>query len=357
MIDSLYDGNKVYYTTREDNLKLPLPLVTAALDCNATDIHLKTDSKIYFRIDGKIICMEDFPVMGKYDILNFAYSLDHSIYISKTELAIKKNIDFSSYINISKQKVYLRCNLYKTDNENKYSLAVRILNNKIPIFEELHLPKSIKKLTAITHGLILISGATGQGKTTTLASLINIINNTYNYHIITIEDPIEYRFISNKSLIDQRQIGGDAVSFAEALKASLREDPDVIVLGELRDKETIRTAIWAAESGHLVLATIHAADAVETIDKIIQYFPTEQDVIRYNLANSLKAIISQELHTSKNDDKQMICLCDYLLMTPAVKTHIRNNELHYIKNDMQMTAEMILREDAIKDYKKRNLID
>lgn len=361
MIDNLYEPNKAITNIRNkykiQDLTLPLGLITEALKYKATDIHLKTDSKIYFRINGELICMEDFPIMNRYDILNFAATLDSNTAISKTEINERKTIDFSSFINIEQKNIYFRCNLYKTDNENRYSLAVRILQNKIPTFEELNLPKNIKNLLNYTHGMILISGAAGNGKTTTLASLIEAINSMKNRHIITIEDPIEYRFVSRKSLIEQRQVGGDVNSFPEALRASLREDPDIIVLGELRDKETIRTAIWAAESGHLVLATVHAADAVETIDKIVQYFPNEQEIIRYNLANSLKAVVSQELHPMKNNKDKKICICDFLFTTPAVRTHIRNNELHYIRNDMHMTSGMILREEAIKAYRKRQLID
>lgn len=318
-------------------------LLNKALEEQASDIHIKSNYGTYLRINNELI--KQNIIFSNLETLNIANMLNSKITNYNTEQ------DFSSnYL-----KINLRCNLYQTSNSN-YNLAIRILNNKPKSLNELGLPaKKIEHILDNKYGLILISGATGHGKTTTLASLIELINTNYNYHIITIEDPIEYRFNSNKSLIDQREVGIDTESFVKALRAALRQDPDVIVIGELRDIETIRTAIWAAETGHLVLATIHAGDALETIDKLVQYFPNEQTIIRYSLANSLKAIISQRLYISKTYNKK-ICLCDLLINNLLIKKFIKENDLQSIKNEMESNVNMILRDKSEKEYKHLGII-
>lgn len=266
--------------------------------------------------------------------------------------------DFSGHIIIDNHNYNLRCNFYKTtslNSDDDYNLAIRILNNTPKTLEELGLPKRLEKLIDVDYGLILISGATGNGKTTTLASLIELINNKYKRHIITIEDPIEYYFRSNNSLINQREIGPNTKDFPSALRAALRQDPDVIIIGELRDAETIRTALWAAETGHLVLATIHAGNAIETIDKLVQYFPKEQDIIRYSLANSLQGIISQKIYQSFSYKKK-ICLCDLLINNLLIKKFIRENNLQSIKNEMENNRDMILRDKSEKEYRNLGII-
>ena len=318
-------------------------LLNKALEEQASDIHIKSNYGTYLRINNELI--KQNIIFSNLETLNIANMLNSKITNYNTEQ------DFSSnYL-----KINLRCNLYQTSNSN-YNLAIRILNNKPKSLNELGLPaKKIEHILDNKYGLILISSATGHGKTTTLASLIELINTNYNYHIITIEDPIEYRFNSNKSLIDQREVGIDTESFVKALRAALRQDPDVIVIGELRDIETIRTAIWAAETGHLVLATIHAGDALETIDKLVQYFPNEQTIIRYSLANSLKAIISQRLYISKTYNKK-ICLCDLLINNLLIKKFIKENDLQSIKNEMESNVNMILRDKSEKEYKHLGII-
>lgn len=315
---------------------------------NASDIHIKSKYNVFFRIDNELI--KQNIIYDDKDVLAIAKQLNSKINIEKYEQ------DFSSNIEILGHNYNLRCNFYKTTqiNEN-YNLAIRILDNKPKDIEELGLPKRIKNLIDVDYGLILISGATGNGKTTTLASLIELINNKYKRHIITIEDPIEYHLESNKSLLDQREIGSNTKDFPTALRAALRQDPDVIVIGELRDAETIRTALWAAETGHLVLATIHAGNAIETIDKIVQYFPKEQDIIRYSLANSLQGIISQKLYKSTSYKKK-ICLCDLLINNLLIKKFIKENDLQAIKNEMENNRDMILRNKSEEEYRNMGII-
>lgn len=350
-----FDDCFIFNHTHQGNYILKL--IQLAKSMEATDIHIVTDGKIYFRINGFMIVQEaqhSISLDKLREDLNelIPEGFDSSFYDKD------KEVDFSLAVKINNEYIYLRGNIFKiaSNSADCFSLAMRLLPSKIPTIEELNLPRVIKGFVNHKYGLVLISGATGHGKTTTLASLIELINNEYNYNIITIEDPIEYRFSSNKSCILQRQVGIDTENFNSGLRAALREDPDVIVLGELRDAETIRTALWAAESGHLVLATIHAGNATETVDKIVQYFPHEQEVIRYSLANSLRGIISQRLYPSKNQRKHRICVCDVLLATNAVKMHIKNNDFPGLRMDMQLSQGMILMSDMLQEYKDRNLI-
>ncbi|MGO5441612.1 type IV pilus twitching motility protein PilT [Megamonas funiformis] len=325
-------------------------LLLKASNVNATDIHIKSNCNIFFRINNELVKQD--IIYNDSDIICIIKEINSKIDSYKYEQ------DFSGHIIIDNHNYNLRCNFYKTtslNSDDDYNLAIRILNNTPKTLEELGLPKRLEKLIDVDYGLILISGATGNGKTTTLASLIELINNKYKRHIIIIEDPIKYYFRSNNSLINQREIGPNTKDFPSALRAALRQDPDVIIIGELRDAETIRTALWAAETGHLVLATIHAGNAIETIDKLVQYFPKEQDIIRYSLANSLQGIISQKIYQSSSYKKK-ICLCDLLINNLLIKKFIRENNLQSIKNEMENNRDMILRDKSEKEYRNLGII-
>ncbi|RDI44159.1 type IV pilus twitching motility protein PilT [Falsibacillus pallidus] len=215
------------------------------------------------------------------------------------------------------------------------SMAIRVVPTRIPTFEDLKLPMIFKRIALQQQGLVLVTGPTGSGKSTTLAAMIDEMNRSVRRHVITLEDPIEYLHKHNACIIDQREVGFDTKSFSDGLRACLRQDPDVILVGEMRDIETISTAITAAETGHLVLATLHTTDAPATIDRIIDVFPPEQQSqVRIQLASVLNTVISQRLLPTV-DKKSRVAAFEIMLNTPAVKNLIRNEKIHQIHSIMQ----------------------
>ena len=245
-------------------------------------------------------------------------------------------------------------------------MAFRILSSKIPPLESLNLPDVIREFTLKQQGLVIITGPTGSGKSTTLASMIDYINHNSNKHIITLEDPVEYIHSSMNCLIAQREVGKDTQSFANGLRAALRQDPDVILVGEMRDLETIRTAITAAETGHLVFGTLHTPDAPQTIDRIIDVFPTEQQrQIRVQLASVLVGVVSQRLIPKANGTGRAVAL-EILINTPAVANLIRQEKIYQIKTILQtnrhlgmqtmsaslkqLVADGVIHREAISEY-------
>ncbi len=221
-----------------------------------------------------------------------------------------------------------------------YGLVMRTINTTVPTVEDLKIPLPISELTNKRRGLILVTGPTGSGKSTTLAALIDKINKEKNEHIITIEDPIEFMHKSNKSLINQREVGDDTESFAKALRASLREDPDVILVGEMRDLETISTAITAAETGHLVMSTLHTIGAAKTIDRIIDVFPPhQQQQVKVQLGSVLEAVVSQQLIPTK-DGKGRVAVHEIMVATNAVKNLVREGKTHQIQTIIQTSKDL-----------------
>ncbi len=226
-----------------------------------------------------------------------------------------------------------RANVYKQSGNT--TMALRAINSEAPTMEELGLPEVFKELAKKQRGLILVTGPTGSGKSTTLASMIDYINNTRSEHIITIEDPIEYTHKHKMSIVNQREIGADTKSFSSALRASLRQDPDIILVGEMRDLETISTAITAAETGHLVLSTLHTTGSAKTIDRIIDVFPPhQQQQIKTQLATVLQAIVSQQLMPTADRNGRVAGL-EVLINTPAVANLIREGKNHQINTAIQ----------------------
>jgi twitching motility protein PilT len=215
---------------------------------------------------------------------------------------------------------------------NTVALAFRIINDKVRPIEQLFLPEIVKKLTFLPRGLILVTGPTGSGKSTTLAAMVDAINRREAGHIITLEDPIEYAFISNKCAIEQREVGSDVTNFSSGLRHALRQDPDTILVGEMRDLETVSAAITAAETGHLVFSTLHTINAPQTIERIIDVYPAnEQNQIRSMLANTLQGVISQTLF-KRCDQPGMIPALEIMLCTPAVRNCVRENRIFEIPN-------------------------
>jgi twitching motility protein PilT len=264
-------------------------LLKFAVGKNASDIHLRTRTHPIVRIDGVLRSMDKFPVTSP----SFMKELSGKIIPehTKEDFEKRRQADFSFGL---KDIGRVRANAYY--QRGSISMALRVINTDVPPPEALGLPEAVRRFVHEERGLVLMTGATGSGKSTTLASLIGEINATYAKHILTIEDPVEYLFVDNKSIISQREVGVDTMSFPDAMRAALREDPDVILLGEMRDPETIDIALTAAETGHLVFSTLHSPDAAETINRIVSSFtPNAQPTIRSKLSGNLKGIVSQRL--------------------------------------------------------------
>ncbi len=237
-------------------------------------------------------------------------------------------------------------------------MAMRVIKNKVPPLEALNLPELISRLTYLPRGLVLVTGDTGSGKSTTLASMIQAMNDRYRKHIITLEDPVEYTFQSNKCLLEQRELGYDMPTFASGLKHALRQDPDIILVGEMRDLDTTALAISAAETGHLVLSTLHTVNASQTVERIIDMYPSgQQNQIRSMLANTLQAVISQTLF-SRMDQPGMVPAVEVMLCTPAVRNIIRESRTFEIPNviDTNRQLGMLSLDNAIAQLYFNSLI-
>ena len=301
-------------------------VLTSAVKKRASDIHLKVGRHPIFRIDGKLLPSPEFPKIESNDTLKLASNImSNNI---KNQFKETHEADFSYSISGLGR---FRINAFI--QRGTIVLVFRIIPGEVPKIDELNLPEVIKKLSLEPRGLILITGTTGSGKSTTLAAMINHINENKNVNIITIEDPIEFLHKDNKSLISQREVGSDTNSFPEALKRALRQDPDVILVGEMRDAETIETAMLAAETGHLVLSTLHTIDAPETINRIISTFPPyHQRQVRMQLAGVLNAIISMRL-VPKADEKGRVPATEIMINTATVKECVVDKEKTSLIND------------------------
>ena len=286
---------------------------------NASDLHIRSNDCAYVRCDGKIKPVEKSDMTAE-EVNSLAYSCMTEK--AKKDFENKQEADFS--IN---DEEYGRFRFNVFQQTGKISIAIRHIPKVIPDFEQLNLPAAtLKKISDNHRGLILVTGVTGAGKSSTLAAMIDHINQTYSKHIITIEDPIEFLHENKNSIISKREVGIDSHSFLSALRASLRQDPDVILLGEMRDHETAKAAITAAETGHLVFATIHTVNAVQTISRIIDIFPPhQQNQVRIQLSETLKAVISQRLLNS--DKGGRLPAVEILITTPNVKKLIAENNL------------------------------
>lgn len=286
-------------------------LLKTAHSMGASDVHLKVGSQPILRVDGELTPMEGNR-LSQEETLKIAFSVMSP---GQRETFKKKNdIDLAySVPGLGR----FRCNVFI--QRGTIGLVFRVIPMRIPTVEELLLPEVIKKIAMEPRGLILVTGTTGSGKSTTLASMIDTINSNRTDHIMTIEDPIEYLHRDKRSIVNQREIGNDTESFSKALRAALRQDPDVILVGEMRDFETIQTALTAAETGHLVLSTLHTIDATETINRIISVFPPYQHKqVRIQLASVLRSIISMRL-VPKADGKGRVPAVEVLIATATIK--------------------------------------
>jgi len=327
-------------------------LLRHAHDVKATDLHICAGSKPLVRKNGKLHEVESAE-MTLPPVINAIIDglLDDR---KKKRLYENRVLDFS----FSKPGLgRFRANVYS--QRGTYAMAIRMLPFEIPAFEKLGLPPVVESFTAKSKGLFLATGATGSGKSTTLASLLNVINENYNYHVITIEDPIEYLHKHKKSLMTQREIGDDADSFASALRAALREDPDVIMVGEMRDPETISIALTAAETGHLVLSTLHTVGAAKSIDRIVDAFPpAQQNQIRGQLATVLEGVVSQQL-LPRIDQPGLVVASEVMFVNPAIRNLIREGKHYQVTSIMQtgQTKGMQLLEANLAELCNKGIID
>jgi twitching motility protein PilT len=302
-------------------------LLRTCVENDASDIHIAVGRRPCLRVHGTIRDL-DAPVVTPEVADSLAQELVPARL--KEELATVGTADFSHAYGTQAR---FRCSVYK--ERSFMSLALRLIPTRLLTFEQIGLPENVKELLKRPRGLVLVTGPTGSGKTTTLATMINEINLTEACHITTIEDPIEYYHEHKKAVISQREIGTDVPTFAEAMRRVLRQDPDVILLGEMRDLETIGTAITAAETGHLVFGTLHTTGSARTVDRIIDSFPKEQqEQIRAQLALSIIAVISQVL-VPRCDRKGVIAAFEIMLNTPAIENYIRKGETYKITSDIQ----------------------
>lgn len=278
---------------------------------NGSDLHLKVGNFPYIRVNGEL---EIIPGSNRITMEDMKIIVDEMMTPEKKERFNKtKSLDFSYSI---PGKGRFRTNMFVQRGTN--ALAIRRIEDNIKKMEELGLPKVLKEIANTQRGLVLITGATGNGKSTTVASIIGYINDNFVRNVITLEDPIEFLFRDNKSIISQREIPNDIDSYDQALKYVMRQDPDIIFIGELRDKETIDAAIKASETGHLVISTLHTVDASQTITRIIDFYPPEhQKQLRYQLSKNLKAVVSQRLLASK-DRKSRVAAIEVMLQTPSI---------------------------------------
>ncbi|MCL4244464.1 MAG: type IV pilus twitching motility protein PilT [Candidatus Dadabacteria bacterium] len=287
-------------------------ILKAGVRVGASDIHIGTGRHPIFRVEGKLMPVKNAPRLTADDVKSMAYSMMNPSQRERFEQLFEMDLAYS----ISGLSRF-RVNIFQ--QRGTYSIAIRSIPFNILNFQSLHLPPVMEKIASEERGLIIVTGTTGSGKSTTLAALVDFINKNKARHIITVEDPLEYMHEDQTSYINQREVGIDTMAFANAMRAALREDPDVILVGELRDLETMEICLSAAETGHLVLTTLHTLDAMESVNRMLTVFPPHQhNQVRYQLAQVLKAIISQRLVPTA-DGKARVPAVEVLIATERIK--------------------------------------
>jgi twitching motility protein PilT len=330
-------------------------LLLEMVEKNATDLHLIEDEPPVLRVDGRLQKATSPPVDGR----SMAALFEAHVRQLRGRLAAEGSVDFSLRMRRGEgdeRDPRFRVNVHR--QRGQIAAAIRALPVRIPTLEELSLPPAMHDLAAINRGLVLLCGPTGSGKTTTLASLIDEVNRSRPVHIITIEDPIEYEHRNDSALVEQIEIGRDSPSFAAALRSALRQDPDIILVGEMRDLETIAIALTAAETGHLIFSTLHTGDAEQAIHRIIDVFPAQQQQqIRHQLAISLRALVVQQL-LPRAGGRGRIPAIEILLANQPVRAHIRNDRIQNIANELTLGRRqgMLPLEESLAELVRRELI-
>ncbi len=329
-------------------------LMEEVVERGGSDLHLSTGLPPYMRVNGKLITADYDPLSAEM-CQRLIFSMLNNT--QRKQLEQTWELDCSYGV---RGLARFRVNVYK--DRGTYAAALRALSSKIPTIETLGLPNIVREMSEKPRGLVLVTGPTGSGKSTTLASMINNINMTRAEHILTVEDPIEFVYEPIKSIIHQRQVGEDTKSFANALRAALREDPDVILVGEMRDLETIQLAISAAETGHLVFGTLHTSSAAQTVDRMVDVFPPEQQMqVRVQLSNSLVAVFSQTLvprQNAKPGEFGRVMAQEIMAITPAISNLIREGKTSQIYSAIQTGGKlgMVTLEKVLADLYKAGTI-
>ncbi len=326
-------------------------LLKIVLDTRSSDLHLVVGSPPVLRTNGKLNTITNEAAL---DSVTSGQMVMETMRPDQKELFLaSKELDYSySLPGVSR----FRVNAYI--QKGTVAAAFRLIPEVIPLIDDLHLPPICHTFAKLQQGFILVTGPTGQGKSSTLAAILEEINVTRAEHIVTIEDPIEFVYQNKKSIVSQREVGGDTLSFAGSLRSVLREDPNVVLVGEMRDLETMRAAMTIAETGHLVFASLHTNSASQTIDRVIDSFPEEQqEQIRSQLSNSLEAVFSQRLIPTK--DGKLAVAVEVMVSTPAIKSNIREGKTHQIDNVIQTSSEvgMVLLESSLANLVNRGAVD
>ena len=317
-------------------------LLEQALECGASDVHVVAGRRPLLRLNRLLEEAQSWPAVSPEEIEQFVK--DNAGQRRFEELAEAGDVDFSIQMG---QLGRFRVNAHI--QRETPGLVFHTIPNRVPLLEELNLPQVVESLIDLPRGLVLVTGQTGDGKSTTLASMIGAMNCRYAHHVITLEDPVEYELTSGTCLIEQREVGRDVASFAAGIRSALRQDPDVIMVGEMRDLETTSAAITAAETGHLVLSTLHTQSAPQTIERIIDIYPSnQQNMIRAVLASTLRAVVCQALF-NRSDATGMIPACEVMTITPAVRHCVRESRIQDIPNIIQTSRDegMLTLQDSI----------
>jgi twitching motility protein PilT len=310
-----------------ENLKIQ-QLFKLMVDSNASDLHITSGTSPGIRVHGEVIRVKTAPLTGE-DTKRLIYQILSED--QKNEFEKKLELDFSFGI---KGLARFRANVF--NSKGAVAAVFRVIPSIIPDFKQLNLPNVLLKMCDVSNGLVLVTGPTGSGKSTTLAALINYLNENEAGHIMTLEDPVEFVHNHKACIVNQREIGADSLSFHNALKSLLRQDPDIVLVGELRDMETIEAALTIAETGHLVFGTLHTNSAVQTINRIINVFPAHQQIqVRTLLSFVLQGVVSQQL-IAKSFEKGRVCAMEILAPTPGIRNLIREDKLHQIYSQMQI---------------------
>jgi twitching motility protein PilT len=325
-------------------------LLRLVVEKRGSDLHLASGVPPVMRIDGQLYATNYEP-LSDFEVQRMVYAIlmDEQIRVFETDYELDCSYQLRG---VSR----FRVNVYR--DRGAVAGAFRVIPSKIPTVRELGLPLVLEDLTRRPRGLVLVTGPTGSGKSTTLAAMIGQINNERSVHIITIEDPIEYLHTHKRSLINQRELGADTRSFAQALRHALREDPDVILVGEMRDLETMSLAITAAETGHLVFSTVHTNNAAQTVDRIVDVFPPgQQEQIRIQLSNNLEAVLSQQL-LPRAGTPGRIAAMEIMIASPAIRNLIREAKAHQITSIIQTSAHLGMQtmDQCLRDLYQRGLI-